>query len=52
MVTFILASFSCFFLDGENVTNFRFDIFWTITQEPQDIMEILIKYLYSLNDFT
>ena len=50
MVTFIFASFSCFFGDGENVENFRFDIFLAITQKPQDIMDILIKYLTSLTD--
>ena len=33
MVTIIFASFS----DGENVENFRLDIFWAISQEPQDI---------------
>ncbi len=53
MVTLILASFLCvcvvvfFFLfrDWENVENFRFDIFLTITQKPQDIMEILINWI-------
>ncbi len=52
MVTFIFASCSCFLEDGKNVENFRFDIFLAISQEPQDIMEILIKYLDSLTDFT
>ncbi len=42
-----------FFGDGENVENFRFDISWSITQEPQKIiMDTLIKYLDSLIDFT
>ncbi len=35
-----------------NVENFRFDISLAITKEPQDIMEILIKYFDSLADFT
>ncbi len=28
-----------FFEDRENVENFRFDMFCTITQEPQDMWE-------------
>ncbi len=40
MVTLIFASFRVFFGDGENVENFPFYIFWTITQEPQDILKL------------
>ena len=46
MVTFIFASFSCFVLFfgyGENVENFRFDIFLAITQEPQDIWKFWLN---------
>ena len=41
-----------FFRDGENIENFRFDIFLAITQEPNHKMEVLIKYVNFLTDFT
>ena len=52
MVTLIFASFSCIFRGRGKYRNFRFYIFLAITQEPQDIMEILIKYWDFLTDFT
>ncbi len=44
-----LSYFRVFFGDGENVKNFRYDIFLARTTKH---MEILIKYLDSLTDFT